>query len=764
MAQPPPPASSSRTTANPARAVALALLALATLLSAWLALQSVRSGSVPGCDEGNCAIVLTSKWSKVFGVPVGLFGAAAYAILAILGAKPFPASPRGPRLTAAALVLMIPAAGLWFACLQLFVLHAFCPWCSATHAIATTGAILMAIAWNKDHRLAIGSQGSRKGSKTSKVPPLPLWGASAAYASVAFAGFLGAQILSPEPPKARIRTASMSAPTETPPPAPLTSNTTPGVSDTAKSASTNPAPTLTAASTSSPATNTAPTPKSTDPRRMVLHGGKFALDPLEYPVFGSPTAKHLVVMISDYTCRYCRAAHKMLHEVRETFDASQLGTVMLPSHHGGESEAIQRLMLAAWKADRAVWNEVAEDLYSEKTPIKSQNVRSILEQRLGADRLAASTAANESWISQVFGLTRDIYTANRVQVGSGSIPQFIFGQQIIAGAPADAAEIFQLLDKNLGLVRERLPELQLASAEVDLGRVFAGTMRNITIGYSNSGNAQLQVSRAVLPNGGRPVRGFMTPVLPGKTSAVEVGVAVPKDEGPFAETVTLHSNARQAATPLRVKGTAWKPLRITPQILDFGKLDADHAITQSVMRIELSEEATIESIRSQNPGFNATLREITPNKAYEIDVATTENLGSGPQQGVIHVALKKPVPTGWPDSIAVAARATVERAVTVVPPRLVVPNGVLTSERHHQFLVRCQDGTPDFAVTEAVFEGGPAFTQPQISRTGTGKDFTVQLTLPAGWSMPKAPATTKLTLHTTHPKYPTLDVPITVQP
>ncbi|MBL9139790.1 MAG: DUF1573 domain-containing protein [Verrucomicrobiales bacterium] len=742
-------------TGNPLRTTALVLLTVSTLLSAWLALQSVRSGSVPGCDAGNCAIVLTSKWSKVFGVPVGLFGAATYAILAILGLKPLPANPRGPRIAAAALVLMIPAAGLWFASLQLFVLHAFCPWCSATHAVATTGAILMAVAWKKDR--GANPETGRKGSKSPKAVNSAVWGAAATYAALAFAGFLVAQVLSPEPPRARIRTASMESPA---PQALATGATVPTPTTDAKattSVSTTSAPASTVVTS---AVAAAVTPAG--PRRLTLHGGKFQLDPLNYPVIGSPTARHLVVMISDYTCRYCRAAHKMFHEVRESFDASRLGIVMLPSHHGGDSEAIQRMMLATWKVDPGVWAEVADDLYAERIPLKPQSLRPILEQRLGADRLAASTAAHESWITNVFGFSREIYTANRAKAGSGSIPQFIFGQEIIVGAPADAAEIYQLLDKNLGLVRDRLPELQLAASEVDLGRVFAGTMRSLAVAYSNPGQAPLQVTRAVLPPGGRPGRGFMTPVAPGQTSSVEVSFAVPKEDGPFNETVTFHSNGRQATAALRVKGTSWKPLRITPQILDFGKLDADNAVTQSVMRIELAEEATIESIRSQNPGFKATLREVTPKRSYEIDVATTENLGTGPQQGVILVSLKKPVPQDWPESIAVAARATIERAVTVVPPRLIVPSGVLTSERHHQFLVRCQDSTPDFAVTEAVLEGGPAFTQPQISRTG--KDFTVQLTLPAGWSLPKAPTVAKLTIHTSHPRFPTLDVPITAQP
>jgi uncharacterized membrane protein len=737
---------------TPWRAAALGLLGLATALAVWLTIGSLKPGGVPGCEAGDCATVLSSKWSKVFGVPVGLFGAASYGVLALLGAKPLGRSQRGARIVALALILLIPLAALWFASLQLIVLKAFCPWCSVTHALAVAGAVLMAIALQRD--AAVHHAGSRR---VPRYKAGPLWAAGGLWAGIAFAGFIAAQFLSPEPPKPRIVTASMEpAPMQLPIPAPAGS----AQSETARDASVAlPAATTLETNPESPKAPdeaTAPGGKGT----LSLHGGRFELDPGELPVLGAPDSAYWIVMISDYTCRYCRAASRVLHEVRDSFETGQLGIIVLPSHNGGDSMEIQRLMLAAWKIAPETWAALADDLYLERMPIQSGAVREALEKRLGMVPLQASLSVNAAWITNVFGMTKEIYAANRAMTRRGSIPQFIIGQEIVVGAPADAAEFFDLFAQHLGLVRQRLPELALAKAEIDLGRVFAGTQRLITLGFTNAGQASLELSRATLPPGGRLVRGTNVPILPGGTAAVEFTVAIPPREGPFEDTVTLHSNARTSATPVRITGVSWKPLTITPPLLDFGRLEAGSTSTQGVIRVEFAEDAAIESVRSQNPAFTAVVGEVTPGRAYDITVETAPDMPMGTQQAALLLALRQPVPEGWPESIAVGARALVQRAVMVVPPRVNLPAGPLSHERHHQVMVRCLDALADFRVTGAVLEGGPAFLIPEV-RQGTGSDqYLVLFTLPAGWSAPQG---ARLVIETTHPRYQNVEVPLVTQ-
>lgn len=489
-----------------------------------------------------------------------------------------------------------------------------------------------------------------------------------------------------------------------------------------------------------------------------MHEGRFHLKASELPILGDPTAKHLVVMISDYTCKHCRAAHRILHDVRDAFGPEDLSVLMLPTHHGGESEEIQRMMLATWRVNPAVWTVLADDLYSERHSLQPAAVRNTLEQKLGRGVLTGAMSNQLAWTTNLFALSREISAANKAKTKSGSIPQFLIRSEIIVGAPADAAK-FWLLAKNLGLVRDKLPELTLASISADLGKAFAGTTRPLSLLFTNTGKAPLRVNRANLPPGGRVLRGIDQAGRPGQTSSVDVLLLMPREDGEFEQNLVLHSNARTPETRVPLRGRSWKPLKITPPYLDFGRLDPANTATQGVLRIEFFEEAFLESVRSSNPGYAAALREIKPGREYELAVSTTADLARGSQQVSLVAAFRKPVPAGWPESVAVGARAVVEPAVSVVPPRLVVPSAAAANEQHYQLMVRCGDGFEGFAVTDAILEGGPSVTRPEIRPGGNPATFVVVLSLPAGWNFAATPAGAQVVLHTNHPKYPRVEVP-----
>lgn len=758
---------------SPLRTASLVLLGIATLVSAWLAYQSLQSGPVPGCNDGDCGLVLSSKWAKVFGIPVGLFGAVTYVGLAWLAARPLRPDQRSARIVAATLLLLIPAAGLWFAGLQLFAIKAFCKWCSATHAVATTGAILMALAWRREaapagpattpSAPATPSKGKAPKAETRPVASaaaaaIPaFWGTASVLAAIAFGGFVLVQSLSPEPPKRGIVTASMSSSTPAPTPGTPPVAPTPPLPATPAESSTNASNPPTASTPSTPA------PALTAPSGSVsLHDGKFVLQAAEVPRYGALEAPHRFVMISDYTCVHCRHANRILAGVRENFGPSKLAVLMLPTHHGGDSLELQQLMLASWQLDPKVWSEVATEIYYDRLPPKTANVRPILEARLGTLPLTEALKIHATWTTNLIAVSKEIIAANREKTKSGSIPQFIIGSQIVVGSPDDDAEFYQLLEKNLGLLRDRFPELSPAATNILIGRVFAGTSRTLSLAVTNTGNAALQISRATPPPGGRVLRGLQTAIAPGEASAIELALAAPREAGPFSHQLVLYSNARSNETRVQISGLVWKPIRITPSTLDFGRLDPDNTKTQGVLHLEFEEPARIASVRSQNPGFEATLRTVAVGKSYEIEVATTSSLGVGNQQGTLVVTLEKPVPDGWPETLAFAARAIVERTVTVVPQRIILPTGPLTTERHLQALVRCSDSTPDFKVISAVLEGGPAFTQPEIQPAGNNGTI-IRFTLPGGWSIPLPPAQARLVIQTTHPKFPTLEVPFVTQ-
>ena len=101
-------------------------------LAAFLLWGSWSGQRLPGCGA-----VLHSRWAYWLGVPVSLFALLAYAgvLVATLPGKASPSRFRrlSDNFLVAAAVAVIGAA-LWFIGLQLFVLHAICPFCIAAHA------------------------------------------------------------------------------------------------------------------------------------------------------------------------------------------------------------------------------------------------------------------------------------------------------------------------------------------------------------------------------------------------------------------------------------------------------------------------------------------------------------------------------------------------------------------------------------------------------------------------------------------------------
>ena len=155
-----------------------AFLIVATGLAIYLTVVALSQGSAAGCEEGSsCDSVLNSKWSKIFGVPVGIFGGVAY--LALLG-ESFTARHRALRIFLAVSIL---GGALWFSIVQGFILHTFCPWCCTTHVVAAIGAILV----------LLGVKGVSPGSgKGHAILP-----AAGAVAALAVSGII--QWQSPEP-------------------------------------------------------------------------------------------------------------------------------------------------------------------------------------------------------------------------------------------------------------------------------------------------------------------------------------------------------------------------------------------------------------------------------------------------------------------------------------------------------------------------------------------------------------------------------------
>ncbi|MBQ5996806.1 MAG: thioredoxin domain-containing protein [Bacteroidales bacterium] len=130
---------------------AMALLsAIALFIAVYLTIHALNGTETIGCAAGSsCDRVLGSRWSMLFGLlPVSALASSVYAVtlccaLLLLG-KP---DPETDRLVPPLLFVLsgaIVGSAVWFTILQVAVLHAFCPYCMASHV---AGVLLAVLVW-----------------------------------------------------------------------------------------------------------------------------------------------------------------------------------------------------------------------------------------------------------------------------------------------------------------------------------------------------------------------------------------------------------------------------------------------------------------------------------------------------------------------------------------------------------------------------------------------------------------------------------------
>ena len=135
------------------KTVALLLCAACLALAGWMLFHSLTGVRMAGCGAGSgCDSVMGSPWAYVLGgVPVSLPAAVAYLLLALclvfLGGETAEDRSLDRLLWPMMLVLVgaIVGAALWFFYLQLFVLHAFCKYCTLLHLLGIVLAVLVLV-------------------------------------------------------------------------------------------------------------------------------------------------------------------------------------------------------------------------------------------------------------------------------------------------------------------------------------------------------------------------------------------------------------------------------------------------------------------------------------------------------------------------------------------------------------------------------------------------------------------------------------------
>jgi uncharacterized membrane protein len=383
---------------------------IAALVGAgYLASVALRGGAVAGCGPGSgCDRVLSSHWAYWLGLPVSLPALAVY--LCLLSLTVTATSQRFAKARQTSLHLMVVlsllvlGAALWFLLVQRLVIHAWCKFCLATHATAGLAAGLMLVAVLK----TLMPQGQAAGSIALKWRSLG-WSIGGAMAGLALL------VIGQVAVKKRLYAVTYVA-------------TQPGVRS----------------------------------QQLLLHDGRFRLDPKELPLLGSSAATTFIVSVFDCTCNHCRALHPLLNAAEQQY-AGQLGIITLPmpldaacnplipvtaADNEGACE-YARLSLAVWRAKPEAFRQFDDWLFASNRPPPLAEVRTNAEAAVGKEALHAALASR--WVARQLQVDIALYQANGLLVGDARLPQLVIGNAIAHGAIENREELLALIEQQMHL-------------------------------------------------------------------------------------------------------------------------------------------------------------------------------------------------------------------------------------------------------------------------------------------------------------------------
>ena len=126
----------------PLAAAFVALLGLAD--SIYLTYEHYTGGTVPCSIVAGCEQVLTSSYAAVAGVPLAIFGAAAYFAAFLLAITAAFGNRRTWNLFGVQVILMA-AFSVWLIYVQAYIIEAFCQFCLLSAATTLTLLLLFCV-------------------------------------------------------------------------------------------------------------------------------------------------------------------------------------------------------------------------------------------------------------------------------------------------------------------------------------------------------------------------------------------------------------------------------------------------------------------------------------------------------------------------------------------------------------------------------------------------------------------------------------------
>lgn len=383
---------------------------LGILISSWLLVQKA-TGSITylvGCGASSgCANVLGSRWSQWFLIPVAALSLVAYGALLFLTFR-----PRKPAM--AAIGTCLAGAAVWFACVQVFILHHFCRWCLAAHLIGLVCATLI--------------------FRKSLVKPREGTGMGLAAGVMAVAVMIVGQVFGPVP--------------ETH----AESNVVIPKGESVANG------------------DTGPIHERGKGRTITLLENKI-YNIATLPHVGDPAAPHVVVKYFDYACNACRDMHEDLNQFMKAHPG-QLCVVLLPcpinrscnpnlpAHLEDHAHACElaRLAMACWRTDPRSFEAVHHALFAR--PVLDEAAAMAAVKPLLAKPLPTG-AVKDPWIDELLAADSEDYKrinlTNSGQMNYLMPKLLVGGTRMLHGVTKSREILFRALEQEFKIPPSVLP-------------------------------------------------------------------------------------------------------------------------------------------------------------------------------------------------------------------------------------------------------------------------------------------------------------------
>ncbi len=489
-------------------AVAISVLALVALgVSSYLTWVTWQSETVAGCTTDSlldCDEVLSSRWSKWFGLPVSLLGGVTYFFILFTAWLAVSRSRDLAMTTLFSLTLLAAGAAVWFIGLQAFEVRRFCYYCLTVHSCGLVIAVLaffMLIDSNESSefdqmRNLLGvaeASYAEERLETSPSVTVPRLFAALATSGAGLALLMSGQLLSvPSDSMEEVKFPKSEVASETAPSEDLTkaevtkAEVTEAEVTEAEVVDSDAGDSMAIVTDRAPeespgdeidwldddSEETSPLTELLTPAPLgldeVLSGGSSRkrmkyqalsepVDVTALPMLGSPQAEHIMIEMMDYTCHHCRKLHPHLHAALERY-GDQLGIVI---HHvplskkcnphvtrdgAGKSKACDyaQLAIGVWKLSPEKFSAFHHWLLESEKPPNIFKARQRAVELVGNEILLNQDLKSE-------GRTRLAEQSSTLKRLNTGLPILLFVNGALRGVPDHDKKLFDYLEAKLGV-------------------------------------------------------------------------------------------------------------------------------------------------------------------------------------------------------------------------------------------------------------------------------------------------------------------------